>query len=94
MDDKITQFHNHSDIRKSSVNVVIIIAALCMLVIAGCLEEGAKLPALNLFGEKQPLSKDERMKWWRKARFGMFIRKLDTNSFKLLRGFITFAPDL
>ncbi|MCP4607403.1 MAG: alpha-L-fucosidase [Planctomycetes bacterium] len=34
-----------------------------MLVIAGC--QGT--------GQKRPLSKDERMEWWRDARFGMFV---------------------
>ena len=43
-----------------------------MLVIAGCQEKGSK-PFLGLFGDKRPLSKDERMKWWREARFGLFI---------------------
>jgi alpha-L-fucosidase len=32
---------------------------------------GGVLTALTLFS--QPLSKDQRMKWWREARFGMFI---------------------
>jgi alpha-L-fucosidase len=40
-----------------------------MLVITGCQEAGSK-PFLGLFGEK---TKDQRMKWWREARFGMFI---------------------
>jgi len=34
-----------------------------MLFIAGC--QGV--------GQKRTLSKDERMKWWRDARFGMFV---------------------
>ncbi|MCP4263912.1 MAG: alpha-L-fucosidase [Planctomycetes bacterium] len=40
-----------------------------MLVIAGCQDEGSN----SFFGQKRPLSKDVRMKWWRDARFGMFI---------------------
>jgi len=50
----------------------IVIAALCTLWIAGCRHE-AKSSAIDLPGGKHALSKDERMEWWREARFGMFI---------------------
>ena len=63
MDDNRIQLRNHDNIYRSKVSTAIIIAALSMLVIAGC--QGA--------GQKRPLSKDERMKWWRDARFGMFV---------------------
>ena len=69
MDDKTIQLRNYDSTCRSMANAVIIIAALSMLVIAGCQEEGSK----SFFGQKRPLSKDERMKWWRDARFGMFI---------------------
>jgi len=72
MDNKTTLFRNHNSTCRSRANAVIIIAALFMLVITSCQEEGSK-PFLGLFGEKRPLTKDERMKWWRDARFGMFI---------------------
>ena len=69
MDNRTTRPGNHNSTCRSRVNAVIIIAALCMLVIAGCQQDGSK----SFLGKKQPLSKDERMKWWREARFGMFI---------------------
>ncbi len=72
MNNKTSWFCNYHSTRRSTTNAVIIIAALFMLVIAGCQEEGSK-PFLGLFGPKRPVSKDERMKWWRDARFGMFI---------------------
>jgi alpha-L-fucosidase len=63
MADKTTQLRNNGSTCKSKVSTAIIIAALSMLVIAGC--QGV--------GQKRPLSKDERMEWWRDARFGMFV---------------------
>jgi len=51
----------------------IISAVLCTLWIAGCRQETAKSPSVDLPGGKPTLSKDERMEWWREARFGMFI---------------------
>ena len=73
MDNKTTQLRNYDSTFRGKVNAVIIIAALSILVIAGRLEGAAQLPVLSLLGGKSPLSKDERMKWWREARFGMFI---------------------
>ena len=63
MDDNRTQLRNHNSTCRSKVSTAIIIAALSMLVIAGC----------HGVDQKRPLSKDKRMKWWRDARFGMFV---------------------
>ncbi len=63
MDDNRTQLRNHESTCRSKISTAIIIAALSMLFIAGC--QGV--------GQKRTLSKDERMKWWRDARFGMFV---------------------
>jgi alpha-L-fucosidase len=63
MDNKKTQHNNYDRTVRIKMSSVIIIAAVSMLVIAGC--QGS--------GQKGPLSKDVRMKWWRDARFGMFI---------------------
>ncbi len=63
MDDNRNQLRNHGSTCRCKVSTAIIIAALSMLVIAGC--QGV--------GQKHPLSKDKRMKWWRDARFGMFV---------------------
>jgi alpha-L-fucosidase len=73
MDYKTTQLHNCNRTRRSKFRTATIISTLLMLVIAGCQEEGSKSPISALFGKKGPLTKDERMKWWREARFGMFI---------------------
>lgn len=48
----------------------ITIVALCTLWFAGCRQEAK---SVELPGGKHALSKDERMEWWREARFGMFI---------------------
>jgi alpha-L-fucosidase len=63
MDNNRTQLRNQDSTCRSKVSTAVIIAALSMLVIAGC--QGV--------GQKRPISKDERMKWWRDARFGMFV---------------------
>jgi alpha-L-fucosidase len=44
-----------------------------VLWIAGCRQDTTQSPRVDLLGGKRTLSKDERMKWWREARFGMFI---------------------
>jgi len=54
--------------RRRNFICAIAITTLCMVVMLGCAREATKLP-----GGKRALSKDERMKWWRDARFGMFI---------------------
>ncbi len=51
----------------------IIGAALCVLWIAGCRQDAAKSSSADARGAKRTLSQDERMEWWRDARFGMFI---------------------
>jgi len=51
----------------------IMIAAICVLLIAGCQQQGAATSALGSSGDKNMLCRDERMEWWRQARFGMFI---------------------
>jgi len=51
----------------------LIVAALSVLALSSC-RQAARLPLIGkLLGEKRELTKDERMDWWRKARFGMFI---------------------
>ena len=51
----------------------LMIAAIYVLLIAGCRQEGAKTSVLDSPGGKNTLSKEERMDWWNQARFGMFI---------------------
>jgi len=51
----------------------LMIAAICILMIAGCRQEGAKTSVVDSPGGKNTLSKDKRMDWWRNDRFGMFI---------------------
>jgi alpha-L-fucosidase len=51
----------------------LIVAAICIVLTMGCRQETAKASAIGAPGGKKPLSKDERMEWWRQARFGMFI---------------------
>jgi len=56
-------------------NVILVTLAviLCALVAAGCAEMNGQLSSQGLRQKKSKFSKDERMKWWRDARFGMFI---------------------
>ena len=51
----------------------IMAAVIFVLLITGCRQEGAKTSVLDSTRGKSMLSKDERMEWWREARFGMFI---------------------
>ncbi len=51
----------------------IMVAAICVLLITGCRQEGATTSVLDSHSGKNTLSKDERMEWWRQVRFGMFI---------------------
>ena len=51
----------------------LMIAAICVLLIAGCQQQGAKTSVIDSPGVKNSLSKDDRMDWWRNDRFGMFI---------------------
>jgi alpha-L-fucosidase len=51
----------------------LIVAALSALAVSGC-RQPVRLPIIgHLLGEKQEPTKDERMTWWRQARFGLFI---------------------
>ena len=54
------------------INWPITIAVLCMFTVVSCRQEGSGSSFFGL-GEKRTLSKEERMEWWRDARFGMFI---------------------
>ena len=51
----------------------LMIAVVCLLLIAGCRQEGAETSVFDAPGNKNALCKDERMEWFRQARFGMFI---------------------
>ena len=73
MNDKTTWFHKRYGAIRHRIYQATIIAALSVLWIAGCRQEAARSPVLDSPGGKSVLSKDERMKWWRQARFGMFI---------------------
>lgn len=54
-------------------DVLIAAAVMCFLLIAGCAQQTAKSCKPDSEQTKQASSKDVRMKWWREARFGMFI---------------------
>ena len=54
--------------RRSALAATILVSLAVAALAGGCLESFAFGPA-----EKKPLTKDERMEWWRDARFGMFI---------------------
>jgi len=58
--------------RNSRTATVVLLAVLASLIVSGCGQDGSPLARL---GRKQtaPQTKDERMAWWREARFGMFI---------------------
>jgi len=51
------------------MNGAIIIAVLCVLMLTGCQRDAAKSSS----SDAGNLTQDERMQWWREARFGMFI---------------------
>ena len=69
MDIKAIQSRMH----RQGTNLAIIAATLCMAATLSCIGEAAKSPGPKLQSDKKTISKDERMKWWRDARFGMFI---------------------
>ena len=52
---------------------LIMVAAICSLLITGCRQGRTETFVLDSSGDKDTLSKNERMEWWRQARFGMFI---------------------
>jgi alpha-L-fucosidase len=49
------------------------VTVIFVLLIVGCQQQGAATSALGSAGDKDALCKNERMEWWREARFGMFI---------------------
>jgi len=53
--------------------VVIMVAVMFVLLITGCMQEGSRISVFGSKGDKNALCKEERMEWWRDARFGMFI---------------------
>jgi len=52
---------------------VLLFASTILLLISGCQQQRTNSSVTDTPGGKNILSKDERMEWWRKARFGMFI---------------------
>ena len=52
---------------------LIMVAAICSLLMTGCRQERTETFVLDSSVDKDTLSKNERMEWWRQARFGMFI---------------------
>jgi len=73
MAENLIRWREHEGSIRRLTYPAIIGAALCVLWIAGCRQEAAKPPSVDEPRAKRTLSKDERMEWWRDARFGMFI---------------------
>jgi alpha-L-fucosidase len=73
MNEKATRSKNSAGKISSLRYPAIMIAAICVLLLAGCLQEEAKITVLKAPGGKNEICRDERMEWWREARFGMFI---------------------
>jgi alpha-L-fucosidase len=73
MNEKITTSCNRPGSIYSRICPSLIVVAICIALITGFQLETAKASAVDAPGGKKPLSKDERMEWWRQARFGMFI---------------------
>jgi alpha-L-fucosidase len=72
MNDKTTIPRNTPGTIYRRMCSMLIVAAICTTSIPGY-QQTAKASAFGTSGGKKPLSKDERMDWWREARFGMFI---------------------
>jgi alpha-L-fucosidase len=68
----IRQCNRQDGIRRRGY-LAIISAALCTLWLAGGWQKVAAAPSTDPSGAKRTLAKDQRMQWWREARFGMFI---------------------
>jgi len=66
MNENMTRRCEHHGAIRHRTYLAIISVVLCMLWIAHS-------PSVAASGAKHTPSKDERMKWWREARFGMFI---------------------
>ena len=73
MKDKTTRSRYSAGTISRLMYPAIMVAAICVLLIVGCRQEGATTSVLDSHSGKNTLSKDERMDWWRQARFGMFI---------------------
>jgi alpha-L-fucosidase len=53
---------------QSALARTVLVGLAVAALVGGCMESFASGP-----GEKKPLTKDERMEWWRDARFGLFV---------------------
>ena len=53
--------------------VAIMVAVMLVLLISGCLQEETEITVIKAPGAIKPVCREERMEWWRQARFGMFI---------------------
>ncbi len=73
MKEKTTRISNRAGSICRRTYPALMVAAICVLLIAGCQQEGAKMSVVDSPGLNNTLSKDERMGWWNEARFGMFI---------------------
>ena len=73
MNEKTTFSYNWLSSNCRRTYSIIMIAVLCMALIVGCRQEGTGTSIFDVPDGKNILSKDERMEWWRQARFGMFI---------------------
>ena len=67
--------YRHSFKCRCRISPLIVTAVVCALLAASCKQcKQTSVKPCSLKGEaKQEDSKDKRMKWWREARFGMFI---------------------
>ncbi len=73
MKDKTIRIHNGTGSICRRIHPALMIAAICVVLIAGCQQEGTKTSFVDSSGGKNTLSKEKRMEWWHEARFGMFI---------------------
>jgi len=73
MNEKISRLRFSTGTIKNVMYPAIMVAAICVLLIVGCRQEETKITVLKAPSSKNMLCKDERMEWWRQARFGMFI---------------------
>ena len=73
MNEKTTFSYNWLSSSCRRTYSIIMIAVLCMALIVGCRQEGTGTSIFDVPDGKNILCKDERMEWWRQARFGMFI---------------------
>jgi len=60
-------------VNKSQQIPIRLIIVWCALAMAGCKQTGNAPVAGELVGARREMTKDQRMQWWRQARFGMFI---------------------